>query len=259
MTKINLALSDAELERYGRHVILPEIGEEKQAKLLQAKILAVGAGGLGSASLLYLAAAGIGTIGILDHDTVEIGNLQRQIIHGNNDVGRTKVQSAQESIHEINPNCKVNSYRNRLTKNNAPEFIKNYDLIIDGSDNFPARYALADACAIAKKPLVTAAVVRMEGQITLLKPYIKNAPCYHCIYPETPNVKAAARCNTVGILGPVAGLLGTCQAIEAIKEITQIGENLLNRLLMIDALSMRFYTIKIKKNPNCYFCNTIFT
>ncbi len=252
-----MSLSDSELQRYGRHVILPEMGEAGQAKLLQAKILVVGAGGLGSPSLLYLAAAGIGSLGIIDNDIVEISNLQRQIIHCESDIGKPKVQSAQESLQKLNPDCKITTYAERLSENNALSIIENYDIVIDGSDNFAARYAVADACAVAKKPLVSAAVVRMEGQITLFKPYQENAPCYHCLYPETPDPKSVSRCDTVGILGPVAGMLGTCQAIEAIKEIAGIGENLLGRLLLIDAMSLRFYDIKISKNPECSFCSKL--
>lgn len=251
------SLTDSQLLRYGRHVILSQVGEAGQVRLLRAKVLMVGAGGLGSACLPYLVAAGVGEVGIVDHDSVDIGNLQRQILHSSYDVGRPKIDSAAETLQAINPECKVQTYQQRLTSESADEMVRTYDLVIDGSDNFAARYALGDACALARKPLVSAAVVRMEGQITLFKPYEPDGACYRCLYPSPPDETAVPRCDSVGILGPMAGILGTLQALSAIKELLALGEGLFGRLLLVDGFDMRFYEVRLHKSTDCEFCRSL--
>ncbi|MDX1736999.1 MAG: molybdopterin-synthase adenylyltransferase MoeB [Alphaproteobacteria bacterium] len=247
-------LSDEELERYARHVILDEVDEEGQIKLLNAKVLMVGAGGLGSPVLLYLAAAGVGTIGIVDHDVVDLSNLQRQVIHTTDEIGQSKVSSAAEKMEAINPDITIHEYRDRINARNALNLIKDYDLVIDGSDNFQARYVVNDACYLLKKPLVSAALVRFEGQASLYKAYEEDMPCYRCVFPQSPDPDLVPRCDTVGILGPVAGVLGCLQATEALKEILGIGTNLAGRLLLFDAMDITMRTIALKKDRNCALC-----
>ncbi|PBB20779.1 molybdopterin-synthase adenylyltransferase MoeB [Mesorhizobium sp. WSM4313] len=245
------ALTDEELERYARHIVLPEIGGPGQQKLKRARVLVIGAGGLGAPVLEYLAAAGVGTLGIVDDDTVSLSNLQRQVIHGSDRVGMAKTDSAREAIMRINPNVTVESHRLRLTEENAPALVARYDIVVDGSDNFETRYAVADACAGEKKPLVTAAVGRFDGSVTVLKPFEAGAdgkrnPSYRDLFPEAPPEGLVPSCAVAGIVGALTGVIGTLEAMEAIKLITGIGEPLIGRLLLYDGLTARFDTIRYK-------------
>jgi len=247
----NAALTDEELERYARHIVLPEIGGAGQQKLKRARVLVIGAGGLGAPALEYLAAAGVGTLGIVDDDTVSLSNLQRQVIHGSDTIGMAKTDSAREAIMRINPNVTVESHRLRLTAENAPALAARYDIVVDGSDNFETRYAVADACASEKKPLVTAAVGRFDGSVTVLKPFEtgadgKHNPSYRDLFPEAPPEGLVPSCAVAGIIGALTGVVGTLEAMEAIKLITGIGEPLVGRLLLYDGLSARFDTIRYK-------------
>ncbi|MBZ9659874.1 molybdopterin-synthase adenylyltransferase MoeB [Mesorhizobium sp. ESP-6-4] len=245
------ALTDEELERYARHIVLPEIGGPGQQKLKRARVLVIGAGGLGAPVLEYLAAAGVGTLGVVDDDTVSLSNLQRQVIHGSDRVGMAKTDSAREAIMRINPNVTVESHRLRLTEENAPALVAGYDVVVDGSDNFETRYAVADACAGEKKPLVTAAVGRFDGSVTVLKPFEAGAdgkrnPSYRDLFPEAPPEGLVPSCAVAGIVGALTGVIGTLEAMEAIKLITGIGEPLIGRLLLYDGLTARFDTIRYK-------------
>lgn len=254
MTEAIHPISDAQLERYARQVILKEIGEVGQAKLLAAKVLMIGAGGLGSTVLLFLAAAGVGTIGIVDHDVVDITNLQRQIIHNSDRIGMAKVASACEQIEELNPEIKVIPYRTRLSVENATELFQEYDLIIDGSDNFSTRFLVNETCHKLQKTLVSAAVVRFEGQLSTYRPHL-GGPCYQCVFPEAPPANLLSRCETVGILGAIAGVIGSMQAQEVIKEIIGIGQSMQGRLMLYDALANNFHEIKIEKSATCPLCH----
>lgn len=241
-------LSDLELERYARHIVLPEIGGAGQQKLKRARVLVVGAGGLGAPVLFYLAAAGVGTLGIVDDDTVSLSNLQRQVIHDTAGLGAPKVESAARSLARVNPNVRVEPHPTRLGAGNAAALIAAYDLTIDGSDNFATRYLLADTCAAVGRPLVTAALGRFDGSLTVLKPYERDAqgrplPGYRDLFPEPPPPGLVPSCAEAGIVGALAGVLGTLQAMEAIKLITGIGEPLVGRLLLYDGLAARFETI----------------
>lgn len=240
-------LSPQETERYARHLVLPEIGGAGQQKLKVAKVLVVGAGGLGAPALQYLAAAGVGQITIVDDDDVSLSNLQRQVIHTTQAIGLPKVESAAAAISNINPYVNVTSKRMRLTADNAANLIKGHTLALDGSDNFTTRYVIADTCAAAKIPLITAAVNRFDGSITTLKPWEDNNPSYRDLFPNQPANDALPTCSEVGVMGAITGLLGTMQALEAIKEITGAGEGLVGRFLMIDGLSMRMETIRYKR------------
>ena len=245
------ALSDDELERYARHIVLPEIGGAGQQKLKRARVLVIGAGGLGAPVLEYLAAAGVGTLGIVDDDTVSLSNLQRQVIHGSDTVGLAKTDSARGAILRINPNVAVELHRLRLTAENAPALVASYDVVVDGSDNFETRYAVADACGAERKPLVTAAVGRFDGSVTVLKPFDTGAdgkrnPSYRDLFPEAPPEGLVPSCAVAGIVGALTGVIGTLQAMEAIKLIAGIGEPLVGRLLLYDALAARFETIRYK-------------
>ncbi len=246
-------LSDKQLSRYARHVILDEVGEAGQLKLLAARILVVGAGGLGSPVLLYLAAAGIGNIGIIDFDLVDESNLQRQIIHSTDNIGIAKVNSAAERIEELNPEINVIQHRDRLSINNAAAIISQYDMVVDGSDNFAARYLINDICYFLKKTLVSAALIRFEGQISTYKAY-QSGPCYRCLFPQAPAKNLISRCDTVGIFGSIAGILGTMQATEILKELLNIGTSLSGQLILYDALDVNMRKIKIVKNPDCALC-----
>ncbi|WP_048645330.1 molybdopterin-synthase adenylyltransferase MoeB [Nitratireductor soli] len=244
-------LSDLELERYARHIVLPEIGGAGQQKLKRARVLVIGAGGLGAPVLSYLAAAGIGTIGIVDDDTVSLSNLQRQVIHDTDGIGRAKVESAARSLARINPNIRVETHALRLDADNAGALIAAYDLVVDGSDNFATRYLLADTCAAEHRPLVTAAVGRFDGSLTVLKPFARDAagnaqPGYRDLFPEPPPAGLVPSCAEAGIVGALTGVMGTLQAMEVIKLVTGIGEPLIGRLLLYDALSARFDTIKYR-------------
>lgn len=242
-------LSPDELERYARHIVLREIGGPGQQKLKAARALVIGAGGLGSPILLYLAAAGIGTLGVIDNDTVSLSNLQRQILHGTADIGRSKVESAADAVRSINPHVAVEMHDMRLTAENAEELIANYDIVLDGSDNFSTRYLVSDAAFRARRPLVMGWLGTMDGAITTLRPYEDSRdkaapnPTYRCLFPEPPPDGTIPTCEQAGVLGALAGVVGSLMALEAIREIAPFGEGLVGRLLLIDARSMRFETL----------------
>jgi molybdopterin-synthase adenylyltransferase len=250
-----MELTEEQFRRYARHLILDEVGEEGQEKLLQSRVLVVGAGGLGSPLLMYLAAAGIGTIGIVDDDRVDITNLQRQIIHATNRIGDLKVASAEESLARINDGIRVETHPFRLDAANAPGLIEHYDLVADGSDNFTTRYLLNDLCTQLKKPLVAAALSPFEGQLSTFKAYLGDGhPCYRCLFREPPPPGMVPRCEEAGILGAVAGVVGTLQAVEVLKELLNLGDSLDGALLIYDALRARFHRIRITKDPDCPTC-----
>jgi len=246
--------TDAQIRRYARHIILPEVGGEGQARLLAARVLVIGAGGLGSALLLYLAAAGIGTIGVIDDDTVDLSNLQRQVIHGTGAVGRPKVASAAERLAEVNPDVRVEAHEARLTAANALDLIACYDIVADGSDNFATRFLVADACRLAGRPLVTAALLRFDGQITTVPARAADGPCYRCLFPAPPPAGAVPNCAEAGVLGALAGMIGSMQAIEVVKELLGLGESLAGTLLVVDALSHGFHRIAVRRDPACPLC-----
>jgi len=245
--------TQAQKSRYARHLMLPEVGEVGQAKLLSAKVLLLGAGGLGAPAGLYLAAAGVGTLGLVDDDVVDESNLQRQVIHNTSRVGMPKVESAARTIHELNPDVKTPLHQTRLTSENVLDIIKDYDLIVDGTDNFQTRYLLNDASLILKKPVVNASIFQFEGQVTVFKPFA--GPCYRCLYPEPPPPGMAPSCNEAGVLGVLPGVIGVLQATEAVKLILGIGKPLVGRLLQYDALSMRFREFKLPRDPKCVVCS----
>jgi len=240
-------LSIDEVRRYSRHLIIPDVGMDGQKRLKNAKVLVIGAGGLGSPALLYLAAAGVGTIGIVEFDTVDESNLQRQIIHGTSDVGRPKVESARDKIKDINPNVEVVVHEEALTSENALEIFADYDVIVDGTDNFPTRYLVNDACVLLGKPNVYGSIFRFEGQASVF--WAEEGPCYRCLYPEPPPPGMVPSCAEGGVLGVLCATIGAIQATEAVKLITGIGETLLGRLMVYDALEMTFRTIKVRKDP----------
>src|SRR5438132_8122219 len=246
------ALSNEEILRYSRHLIMPEVGMEGQQKLKAARVLCIGAGGLGSPLLMYLAAAGVGTLGVVDFDVVDFTNLQRQIIHSTADVGRRKLDSAEETVRGINPFVKVEKFEERLTSANALALFRQFDVIVDGTDNFPTRYLVNDACVLTGKPNVYGSIFRFEGQASVFA--TKEGPCYRCLYPEPPPPGLVPSCAEGGVLGILPGLVGVMQATEVIKLILGQGEPLIGRLLLIDALAMRFRELKLKKNPDCPAC-----
>ncbi len=248
------ALTQEEMARYARHLILPEVGEAGQVKLKAARVLCVGAGGLGAPLSMYLAAAGVGTLGLVDFDVVEASNLHRQIIHGTHDVGRHKLDSAEESLKAINPNVRIMKFPTRLNSENALEIFKDFDIVADGTDNFPTRYLVNDACVLAGKPNVYASIFRFEGQASVFG--TKKGPCYRCLYPEPPPPGMVPSCAEGGVLGILPGLLGTIQATEVIKLILGAGEPLVGRLLLVDALAMSFRELRLHKNPACTVCGT---
>ncbi|MBX8631821.1 MAG: molybdopterin-synthase adenylyltransferase MoeB [Thermoplasmata archaeon] len=243
-----------DIQRYSRHLLLPEVGLGGQLKLRKAKVLVIGAGGLGSPLLLYLAAAGVGTLGIVDFDTVDFSNLQRQIIHSQKDVGRKKIDSAEEKIKEINHNIQVVKHETRLTSENALDIIRQYDIVIDGTDNFPTRYLVNDACVLLGKPNVYGSIYRFEGQVSVFD--AKRGPCYRCLYENPPPPGLVPSCAEGGVVGVLPGTIGTLQAMEAIKLILGEGEPLIGRLLLFDAMKMRFKELKLRKNPDCPVCGT---
>ena len=245
-------LSNDEIARYSRHLIMPEVALDGQKKLKAAKVLTVGTGGLGSPLALYLAAAGIGTIGIVDFDVVDESNLQRQIIHGTSDVGRPKVESARDKIKDINPNVEVRVHEEALTSENALEIFADYDVIVDGTDNFPTRYLVNDACVLLGKPNVYGSIFRFEGQASVF--WAEEGPCYRCLYPEPPPPGLVPSCAEGGVLGILPGAIGVVQATEAVKLILGIGEPLIARLMLYDALGMSFREMKLRKDPNCPIC-----
>lgn len=245
-------LNNEEILRYSRHLIIPEVGIEGQRKLKAARVLAIGAGGLGAPVALYLAAAGVGTLGIVDFDVVDFTNLQRQVIHGTSDVGRSKLDSAAETIRDINPNVQVITHATKLDSDNALGIFKDYDLVVDGTDNFPTRYLVNDACVLTGIPNVYASIFRFEGQAAVLA--LPDGPCYRCWYPEPPPPGLVPSCAEGGVLGVLPGILGTLQAMEALKLILGIGQPLKNRVLLFDALQMRFRELKLRKSPDCPIC-----
>jgi len=249
-----IQLSKDEILRYSRHLIMPEVGMEGQLKLKQAKVLAIGAGGLGSPLALYLAAAGVGKLGIVDFDVVDFTNLQRQVIHSTSDVGRSKLASARETIQGINPNVEVVTYETRLTSENALDIFKDYDVIADGTDNFPTRYLVNDACVLLGKPNAYGSIFRFEGQASVF--YAKEGPCYRCLYPEPPPPGLVPSCAEGGVLGVLPGIVGSIQALETIKLITGKGRPLIGRLLLFDALNLKFRELKLRKSPDCPVCGT---
>ena len=248
-----VALSNEEILRYSRHLIIPEVAMEGQLKLKAAKVLCIGAGGLGSPLALYLAAAGVGTLGLVDFDVVDFTNLQRQVIHGTSDVGRKKLDSAEETLREINPFVQVRKFETRLTSENALDLFRDFDIIADGTDNFPTRYLVNDACVLTGKPNVYASIFRFEGQASVFA--AKDGPCYRCLYPEPPPPGLVPSCAEGGVLGILPGLLGVIQATETVKLILGKGDALIGRLLLVDAMGMRFRELKLRKNPDCPACS----
>jgi molybdopterin/thiamine biosynthesis adenylyltransferase/rhodanese-related sulfurtransferase len=249
-----VTLSNEEVLRYSRHLIMPEVGMEGQLKLKAAKVLCIGAGGLGSPLALYLGAAGAGTLGVVDFDVVDFTNLQRQIIHSTSDVGRKKLESAAEKIKAINPFVTIRPFDTKLTSENALRLFRDFDIIVDGTDNFPTRYLVNDACVLTGKPNVYGSIFRFEGQVSVFA--TKEGPCYRCLYPEPPPPGLVPSCAEGGVLGILPGLVGVMQATEAIKLILGKGEPLIGRLLLVDALGMRFRELKLRKNPDCPVCGT---
>ncbi len=245
--------SEAEIRRYSRHILLAEMGGTGQALLRRGSVLVVGAGGLGAPLALYLAAAGVGTIGLVDDDVVELSNLQRQIAHATARIGSRKVDSAREAMLAINPEIEVRAHAVRLDAGNAMALVRRYDLVCDGSDTFATRYLLNDACVLAERTLVSAAVLRFEGQLSTFRPH-RGGPCYRCLYPQAPDPGQVPSCAEAGVLGAVTGVMGTLQATEAIKELAGIGETLAGRLLLWNALDMRFTTVRVPPDPACPCC-----
>jgi molybdopterin/thiamine biosynthesis adenylyltransferase/rhodanese-related sulfurtransferase len=245
-------LSESERVRYGRHLVLPKVGEEGQLRLKEAKVLCVGAGGLGSPVLMYLAAAGVGEIGVVDFDIVDQSNLQRQIIHGESDIGTPKIESAAQFIHALNSETKINLYPDGLKVENALEIIQSYDLVVDATDNFATRYLINDACYLAKKPCIWGSVYRFDGQVSIFCG--PEGPCYRCLHPEPPAKELAPNCATGGVFGALCGTIGSLQATEVIKIITGVGSPLIGSLLTYDALSAETELVNINPNPNCVLC-----
>ena len=246
------ALSNEQRARYSRHLLLPEVGAEGQESLLSSRVLIIGAGGLGSPVALYLAAAGVGTIGIIDPDTVDISNLQRQILHDGERVGRLKVESATETLRTLNPDVKVEPYAARLSADNAVALMSAYDVVVDGADNFPTRYLVNDAALRVRVPVVHGSVFRFEGQATVFTPY--DGPCYRCLFPLPPPPELAPSCAEAGVLGVLPGIIGSIQALEALKLLLGVGESLAGRLLTYDALDQEFRTLRIRRDPECPAC-----
>jgi adenylyltransferase/sulfurtransferase len=249
-----IAFSNDEIARYSRHLIMPEVTLEGQKRLKASAVLCIGAGGLGSPIALYLAAAGIGRMGLVDGDTVDFSNLQRQILHGTKDVGRKKLNSARDRIREVNPNVQVDLYDTLFTSENAREIVEPYDIVIDGTDNFPTRYLSNDICVFLKKPNVYGSIFRFDGQCTVFAPHL-GGPCYRCMFPEPPPPGMVPSCAEGGVLGVLPGIIGVMQAIEAIKLIMGIGETLIGRLVHFDALKLKFREFKLRKDPKCPVCS----
>jgi adenylyltransferase/sulfurtransferase len=247
-------LTNDEIKRYSRHLIMPEVGVDGQRRLKAGKVLCIGAGGLGSPAAMYLAAAGVGTIGLVDYDVVDFSNLQRQIIHGTPDVGRSKLASAKDRLHGINPHVDIPTYETALSSENALKLFEPYDVILDGTDNFPTRYLTNDACVLLGKPNAYGSIFRFEGQASVFA--TKNGPCYRCLYPEPPPPGLVPSCAEGGVLGVLPGIIGVIQATEAVKLIAGIGEPLIGRFLIYDALRMHFRELKLRKDPDCPVCGT---
>ena len=247
-----MALTDDQIERYSRQILLPTVGGKGQEKLLAAKVLIAGAGGLGSPIAAYLAGAGVGTLGIVDSDAVELNNLHRQIIFSTDDIGRKKAEVAAERLSRVNPDIKIKPYVMRLTSENVMEMIRDYDIIVDGTDNFPTRYLMNDACVLAKKPLIHGAFFRFEGQAMVIKP--REGPCYRCLFSEPPPPGSVPSCQEAGVLGALSGVIGLIQATETLKLILGIGEPLVGKLIIFNALEMNFRRVKVPRDPNCPVC-----
>jgi adenylyltransferase/sulfurtransferase len=248
-------LSETQIHRYARHIILPEIGGIGQAKLLAARVLVIGAGGLGAPLVQYLAAAGIGTLGVADNDAVDLSNLQRQVIHRTSDIGMAKAESARQAAAAINPDCRVVAHLQRVTADNVAGLVAQYDIVADGSDNFATRYLLNDACYLARKTLVSAAILRFDGQLSTWKAYLGPPhPCYRCLFAEPPPADSVPSCAQAGVLGAMAGTMGALQAGEIIKEVLGVGDSLSGTLLLHDALAGRFDRLTISRNPDCALC-----
>jgi adenylyltransferase/sulfurtransferase len=244
--------TDDQITRYSRHILLPEVGGKGQKKIAKARILIVGAGGLGSPAALYLAAAGVGTLGLIDSDVVDLSNLQRQIIHHTPDVGRSKVLSAKEKVEALNPDVHVVMYEDRFMARNALDLVRDYDVVIDGVDNFPAKFLINDACYFAEKPLVHGGILRFDGRVSTIIP--KKSACYRCVFKQPPPPGLVASCQEAGVIGALAGVIGTIQATEALKLVLGIGRPLTDRMLDYDARRTTFREIKIKRNPHCPLC-----
>src|SRR6186713_904475 len=254
-TEVELpTLSPDEIKRYSRHLIMPEVGMDGQRRIKAGSVLCIGAGGLGSPAAMYLAAAGIGRIGIVDFDVVDFSNLQRQLLHGTSDVGTSKNESAKRRINDLNPHVQVDTYETLLTSQNALDLFKDYDVILDGTDNFPTRYLVNDACVLTGKPNAYGSIFRFEGQASVFA--TKEGPCYRCLYPEPPPPGLVPSCAEGGVLGVLPGIIGLIQATEAIKLILGVGEPLIGRFLIYDALKMRFRELKLRKDPDCPVCGT---
>jgi sulfur-carrier protein adenylyltransferase/sulfurtransferase len=249
----NIDFSNDEIARYSRHLIMPEVTLDGQKRLKAASVLCIGAGGLGSPIALYLAAAGIGRMGLIDYDIVDFSNLQRQILHGTDDVGRKKLNSARDRIKAVNPNVQVDLHDTMFRSDNAMQLVQDYDIVIDGTDNFPTRYLSNDVCVLLKKPNVYGSIFRFDGQCTVFAPHL-GGPCYRCMFPEPPPPGMVPSCAEGGVLGVLPGMIGVMQAIEAVKMIIGIGDSLIGRLVSFDALQMRFKEFKIRKDPNCPIC-----
>ncbi|HYI35799.1 MAG TPA: molybdopterin-synthase adenylyltransferase MoeB, partial [Thermoleophilaceae bacterium] len=248
-----VVLTREQRDRYSRHLLVPEIGLEGQTKLLNAKVLLLGAGGLGSPTALYLAAAGVGTLGVVDDDEVDLSNLQRQVIHTTDRIGVAKVDSAERAIHDLNPGIDVVKYQTRLDASNIMEIIEGYDIIVDGVDNFPTRYLLNDASVRLKIPVVSASILGFDGQLSVFAPY--EGPCYRCLYPTPPPAELAPSCGANGVLGALPGIMGVLQAIEVVKLVTGAGEPLIGRLLLYEALGTTFTNLKLRRDPDCPICS----
>ncbi len=244
--------TNEQIERYSRHIILPEVGGEGQQKIMDGKVLVLGAGGLGSPAAFYLAAAGVGKLGIVDNDKVDITNLQRQILHFTDDIGKAKTDSAKEKLAKLNPDIEIKTYQIKVTSENISDLIKDYDVVVDGTDNFPTRFLVNDACYFEKKPLVHGAILRFEGQVMTILP--DEGPCYRCIYREPPPPGLVPSCQQAGVIGSVAGIVGSIQANEAIKILIGKGKTLSGRLLVIDAFETNFRQMKTKKDKQCPIC-----
>src|SRR6202046_5452297 len=249
---VPVTLTKKEIERYSRHLIMPEVGMEGQLKLKQAKVLCIGTGGLGAPLGLYLAAAGVGRIGLVDFDKVDDSNLQRQILSSTKDVGRPKIEAAADRLHGLNPEIQIDTFDTHLTSENALDVLKDYDIVVDGTDNFPTRYLVNDACVLLNKPNVYGSIFRFEGQITIFG--FPEGPCYRCLYPEPPPPGLVPSCAEGGVLGVLPGIVGAIQAAETLKLIIGKGDSLIGRLLLFDALAMRFRELKLRKNPDCPMC-----
>src|SRR6184192_1700382 len=254
-------LGAEELQRYSRHLMMHEVTPDGQRRVKAARVLCIGAGGLGSPAALYLAAAGVGTIGIVDFDDVDLSNLQRQILHGTSDIGRSKLESARDRLSDVNPEIKIELQKCRFSSENATELVAQYDLIVDGSDNFPTRYLSNDVCVFARKPNVYGSVFRFEGQTTVFAPHM-GGPCYRCLFPEPPAPDTVPNCAEAGVLGVLPGIIGMLQAIETIKLVVGIGDPIIGRLLHVDALRMKFRELNLRRDPQCPVCGenpTIFS